>query len=262
MRRMRHTKAREWQGCDIAYDFSNPASLYDATSGGSLVASGAAIARAEDQSGNGAHMTQASSTLRPLRIVAAQRGLDAARFDGSNDYMTAGDVADMGLGQVEMTIVFKRTGGGSLVGYFGKTQAGNAGGRWALLKETNDEALAEINVASSGNTTAALGTSPTTWQVLHGRSPRVAASQSQTLVRRNSGTETVATAYTADTTTNYNTTHQVFIGAYQNAGGTSPFAGSYLPGDVGEAAKWSVAMNNAARRRWELSRARKWGIAT
>lgn len=259
---MRHTKAREWQGCDVAYDFSRPASLYDATSGGSLVASGAAIARAEDQSGNGAHMTQSSSTLRPLRIVAAQRGLDAARFDGSNDYMTAGDVADMGLGQVEMTVVFKRTGGGSLVGYFGKTQAGNAGGRWALLKETNDEALAEINVASSGNTTAALGTSPTTWQVLHGRSPRVAASQSQTLVRRNSGTETGATSYTADTTTNYNTTHQVFIGAYQDVGGTSPFAGSYLPGDVGEAAKWSVAMNNAARRRWELSRARKWGIAT
>lgn len=261
-RRMRHTKAREWQGCDIAYDFSNPATLYDATSGGSLVGSGAAIARAEDVSGNARHMTQSSSTLRPLRIVAAQRGLDAARFDGSNDYMTAGDVADIGLGQLEMSLVFKRTGGGSLVGYFGKTQAGNAGGRWALLKETNDEALLEMNVSASGNTTVALSSAPTTWQVLHGRSPRDASSQAQTLVRRNSGTESGATAYTADTTTNYNTAHSVFLGAYQDVGGITPFAGSYLPGDVGEAAKWSVAMTNGARRRWELSRARKWGIAT
>jgi hypothetical protein len=259
-RRMRHTKAREWQGCDVAYDFSRPASLYDATSGGSLVASGAAIARAEDQSGNGAHMTQSSSTLRPLRIVAAQRGLDAARFDGSNDYMTAGDVADIGLGQVEMTVVFKRTGGGSVVGYFGKSLANNPVGRWSLLKETNDEALMQLNVGLGD--AAALSSSPTTWQVLHGRTPRVNASQVQTIIRRNGGTEANGSTYTADTTTNLNTTHSVFIGAYQDSSGTSPFAGSYLPGDVGEAAKWSVAMNNAARRRWELSRARKWGIAT
>ena len=132
MRRMRHTKAREWQGCDIAYDFSNPASLYDATSGGALVASGAAIARAEDQSGNAAHMTQATAGNRPLRVVAAQNGRDAARFDGTDDYLTAGDVADLLAAPLEMMWLGKRTNSASIIGYFGKSRTGGAPGKWVF----------------------------------------------------------------------------------------------------------------------------------
>ncbi len=85
MRRMRHLKPREIQGCQLALDASIATSLYDATSGGSLVAADGAVARWEDQSGSGYHVTQATGTKQPLRRVANRAGLDALQFDNTDD---------------------------------------------------------------------------------------------------------------------------------------------------------------------------------
>jgi len=85
MRRMRHLKPREIQGCQLALDASIATSLYDATSGGNLVAADGAVARWEDQSGNGRHATQATSGARPLRRIGGVNGFDALEFDGTDD---------------------------------------------------------------------------------------------------------------------------------------------------------------------------------
>jgi len=256
MRRMRHTKAREWQGCDIAYDFSNPASLYDATSGGSLVASGAAIARAEDQSGNAAHMTQATAANRPLRIVAAQNGLDAARFDGSNDYLTAGDVADLLAAPLEMMWLGKRTTSPAATGYFGKSRAANSGGRWSLLSESgNHEALYSADTSGSAVPTATGSTSPV---CLLASAARVSGTATMTL-RKNGST---SSGTVLDANTSANTTDHAMIGAYQDSTGAPSLAGSFLNGDTYECAKWSTSMTSQSRQRLEQSRLRKWGIAS
>lgn len=89
MRRMRHLKPREIHGCQLALDASIATSLYDATSGGSLVAGDGAVARWEDQSGNSRHATQSTGSLQPLRKLSAYRGQPTIRFD-SGDWMTAG----------------------------------------------------------------------------------------------------------------------------------------------------------------------------
>jgi hypothetical protein len=88
MRRMRHLKPREIQGCAIALDASISGSLYDATSGGSLVAADGAVARWEDQSGNARHVTQGTSGQRPLRRVKQINGVDAVEFDGNDDNLS------------------------------------------------------------------------------------------------------------------------------------------------------------------------------
>lgn len=257
MRRMRHTKAREWQGCDIAYDFSIPASLYDATSGGSLVASGAAIARAEDQSGNAAHMTQSTSDARPLRIVAAQNGLDAARFDGSNDYLSAGDVADLLAAPLEMMWLGKRTNSAAVIGYFGKSKANSASGRWTLLSESgNHEALYTADSATL--IVAATATGSTSPVCLIANAARV--SGTATLTLRKNGSASSATV--TDGNTSVNTTDEVMIGAYQSSSGVPSFASSVLNGDTYECAKWSTSMTSQSRQRLEQSRLRKWGIAS
>lgn len=257
MRRMRHTKAREWQGCDIAYDFSNPASLYDATSGGSLVASGAAIARAEDQSGNAAHMTQATAANRPLRIVAAQNGLDAARFDGSNDYLTAGDVADLLAAPLEMMWLGKRTNSYLVIGYFGKSRAANATGRWTLLSESGNHEAAHA-ADNAGSIAVATSTGSTSPVCLIANAARV--SGTATLTLRKNGSASSATV--TDGNTSVNTTDQVMIGAYQDSTGVPSFAGSFLNGDTYECAKWNTSMTSHSRQRLEQSRLRKWGIAS
>lgn len=89
MRRMRHLKPREIQGCELAFNASLASSLYDTNSGGSLVAADGEIGRWEDQSGGARHATQ-TSTARPLRKIGAINGHDAVRFDGVNDCMTYG----------------------------------------------------------------------------------------------------------------------------------------------------------------------------
>ena len=257
MRRMRHTKAREWQGCDIAYDFSIPASLYDATSGGSLVASGAAIARAEDQSGNAAHMTQSTSGARPLRIVAAQNGLDAARFDGTDDYLTAGDVADLLGNPLEMMWLGKRTNSALVIGYFGKSRAAFGVGRWTLLSESGNHEAGHSadNAAAQAVATATGSTSPV---CLVANAARVSGTATLTLRKNGSASNTTIT----DSNTSVNSTDVVLIGAYQDDTGASPLAGTFLNGDTYECAKWSAAMTSHSRQRLEQSRLRKWGIAS
>lgn len=86
-RRMRHLKPREIQGCQLALDASIATSLYDATSGGSLVAANGGVARWEDQSGVGRHVTQATAAYQPTRKAATLNGLDAVLFDGTNDVL-------------------------------------------------------------------------------------------------------------------------------------------------------------------------------
>jgi hypothetical protein len=75
-------------GLQLWLDASDASTLYDATSGGSLVAADGGVARWEDKSGNSRHMTQATSGSRPARKTAIQGGLDVLRFDGSNDFMS------------------------------------------------------------------------------------------------------------------------------------------------------------------------------
>lgn len=68
-------------------DASDSSTLYDATSGGSLVAADGAIARWEDKSGNARHVTQSTLANRPLRKTAVLNGLDVTLFDGTNDLL-------------------------------------------------------------------------------------------------------------------------------------------------------------------------------
>jgi hypothetical protein len=74
-------------GCQLWLDANDANTLYDATSGGSLVAANGGVARWEDKSGNARHVTQSTSGARPLRKTGVQNGLDVLRLDGSDDFM-------------------------------------------------------------------------------------------------------------------------------------------------------------------------------
>jgi hypothetical protein len=68
-------------------DGADASTLYDATSGGSLVAADGAVARWEDKSGNARHVTQGTLGSRPARKTSIQNGRDVLRFDGSADWL-------------------------------------------------------------------------------------------------------------------------------------------------------------------------------
>jgi predicted heme/steroid binding protein len=69
-------------------DASDSSTLYDATTGGSLVAADGGVGRWQDKSGNGRHFTQSTAGSRPQRKISQINGLDALLFDGSNDTLS------------------------------------------------------------------------------------------------------------------------------------------------------------------------------
>lgn len=70
-------------------DASDASTLYDATTGGSLVAANGLVARIEDKSGNVNHATQATLGARATLKAAIQNGLSILRFDGVRHYAGA-----------------------------------------------------------------------------------------------------------------------------------------------------------------------------
>jgi hypothetical protein len=71
-------------GLQIWLDGSDTSTLYDATSGGNLVAVDGAIARWQDKSGNGYHFTKSSGSNSPLRKSSVQNGLGSVRYVASD----------------------------------------------------------------------------------------------------------------------------------------------------------------------------------
>ena len=72
-------------GLQLWLDASDAQTLFDATTGGSLVAADGTVARWQDKSGNNRHATQSTAGSRPARKASLINGRDALRFDGSDD---------------------------------------------------------------------------------------------------------------------------------------------------------------------------------
>lgn len=77
-------------GLQCWLDANDAGTLYNASTGGSLVAANGGVARWEDKSSNSNHATDVVdgsgatiSTQRPTRVATAQNGLDAINFDGA-----------------------------------------------------------------------------------------------------------------------------------------------------------------------------------
>lgn len=69
------------------FDSSDLNTLFDATSGGSTPVNGGGVARWEDKSGNGRHLTQPTALSRPVRTDALQNGKTGLGFDNGDDVM-------------------------------------------------------------------------------------------------------------------------------------------------------------------------------
>jgi hypothetical protein len=87
-------------GLQLWLDAADASTLFNATTGGSLVAADGGVARWEDKSGNAAHATIASNG--PTRKTGARNGRDVLRFDGVNNFLQTGAIS--GLNSLTMTV--------------------------------------------------------------------------------------------------------------------------------------------------------------
>lgn len=104
--------------------------LFDATTGGSAVTTdGTSVARWEDQSGNGNHVTQATSGQRPELKTNIQNGRDILRFVAANsDLLRASSTVISGTTARTIFMVVKETSGqaNGIVGFGGGAATGTS----------------------------------------------------------------------------------------------------------------------------------------
>ena len=98
-------------GLQLWLDAADASTLYDATTGGSLVAADGTVARWEDKSGNARHATQGTAANRPARRSSVVNSLDALDFDGSNDGLFVNSLSSMfsGVNKAFTVIAVART---------------------------------------------------------------------------------------------------------------------------------------------------------
>ena len=88
--------------------------LFDATSGGSAVTTdGSAVARWEDQSGNGRHITQTTLASRPILKTAIQNSKNIIRFDGTDDILRRSEAFVHAQGAATIFVVVSANSGAS-----------------------------------------------------------------------------------------------------------------------------------------------------
>jgi hypothetical protein len=102
-------------GCAVWLDFSDSATLFDATSGGSTPAADGNIRRIEDKSGNSRHFVERTSTAAPIRKLAQINGLDVAYFT-SDEMRRAESLSTSGGAALFMVVQRTANNGGGING--------------------------------------------------------------------------------------------------------------------------------------------------
>jgi hypothetical protein len=245
-------------GVQAWYDASDASTLYDATTGGSLVAADGGVARWEDKSGNGRHMTQSTSANRPARKTSQQNGRDTLLFDGTNDQMAASDFLDVNTGGITAFIVYKRNATGSLHELITK---GNTNGVGWFARHLSSDKLGAYVDAGSGNASsrATSSTVDASGYIVAAMSFSAGAFQSVTF-RRNGTALSMASAVTeggSGAQTPANTTAPVRIGAQEYLGAFYFHANA----NIAEVLMYDSALSDTDREAVESYLMTKWGIS-
>jgi hypothetical protein len=230
-------------GLQIWLDASDASTLYDATSGGSLVAADGAVARWEDKSGNSRHATQSTSGYRPLRKTGVQGGKDALLWDGSASGLA-------------LPNTFGQWGSGNWTMFFAVKTGATVTSKYLFASVANPNDLFIWNIGNDMRVRTSGGSVQTF-------SPALVAATSSgviTSVTRNGSTFTgrVGSETNTATTTgslSFNATN-VELGVYNEPG----FRGLFWNGHICEVIAWNSALSDADRIAAELYLKMKWDI--
>jgi len=258
-------------GLQLWLDASDASTLYDATTGGSLVAADGGVARWEDKSGNARHATQSTSGNRPLRKTAIQGGKDVLRFDGSNDSLS--------IPNSTATFKFLHSANSTVFAVFKSGTTANPGHPYYAILHTDSSESAQVGYglgtfdASPSNdaislsvTRGAQGTSTVYAESNDGfpsnvfgvasfvTKPTDGVASNRASYRRNGGSA-VASNTATDAVSTANSQANLTIG---NVAATFSL---YLNGDIAEIIIYNAALSDTDRAAVESYLMTKWGIS-
>jgi hypothetical protein len=232
-------------------DAADASTLFDATSGGSLVIAGAAVARWEDKSGNGRHVSEA--TNQPTRQTAVRNGLDVVRFDGANDILrTTGNFPLTGNPASSVFVVYRKTSNtkGSVFGW-GDVVGPTPLNGWGYYEDGSVAAIA-LGGGNQFNTTTLANNTWAQMSVLK----TAGAIDATTTTRRNGSS--IATSGHSVTTPDI-VAQPFTVGRWANWD-LNGSASTAFQGDIGEIIVYNSALSDTDRDAVESYLISKWGI--
>jgi hypothetical protein len=208
-----------------------------------------------DRSANSYTINQTTAANQPTFKTREINGNSAVQFDGTSDFLTGGDILDLGTNGVIIVSVARRDSGtgGALAG---KSSQRALAGRYSLLRETSQFIM--LYDRQGGGITAQLSESSTAPTIFSGTLERGVNLKAFT-----NGNQLASTNTGTPDSTSHNTSDEFFIGAYQNSTGTSPPAsGLYWNGMIAQViVLLSNTYNNPLKKRLEQSSAFSFKIA-
>ena len=221
--------------------------------------SGSVVSQWNDKSGNNYHATQGTVADQPSR-TGTQNSLSTVVFDGTTDHMTCGDVLDVGLSNITMFAVVKKTSNVVAGVIIGKYKISPNAGSWLMNFERSGgnpflSASYKPTSTGAGVTEAANGT--TSHRVFAAVVDRAAGSINTWVDGASVGSNT----FTADSGTNQNNAQAVWIGRLRDSADTGFFAGYNLTGEIAEIIVCLSALGTTDRQATEAYLKAKWGTA-
>lgn len=117
------------------YDCTDATTMFDATTGGSNVTTGNLVARLEDISGNGYHMTQATAASQPTLTAAVLNGYAGLTFAGGDIMANSGTIVGGSTNRTIIAVCSGSTSASNRVFYLG-TSSASSGAQFAVTGET------------------------------------------------------------------------------------------------------------------------------
>lgn len=207
------------------YDPSDLSTLWKDTAGTTPVtADGDAVARIDDKSGNGRHLTQSTAGSRPLYKTSG--GISWLQFDGVDDYLSCADNDDWEALAGDFTVAAAASITGSTGTVVGKTLFAAGAGRWAIIRSSDvlNSFLLDANNVSKDATSSSDFTSAA--RVIEQRISRSANTNSLVV------NGIVVSTTSSVSASSINTSFKPIVGAYWNATQTGGQAGFWLNGRI------------------------------
>jgi len=241
-------------------DGADRSTMFDATTGGGLVADNAGVARWQDKSGNAHHATQATANDRPLVRPNTKAGKPVLEFDGTSDFMRVADTNALDLNTFSVFSVVRLstyvTGASRIPAIINKgdylaaastayelTASGGATPKWS------------VGIASGGTfsnvSAGTVNAVQNEWAIVSSR--RAAAGAAFVFANRVSAGSTSVLSGTLN-----NASAGIGIGA--RGTGTPLAAGDLFPGNIAELLIYNFAMSDSQRSTVEAWLVGKWAL--
>lgn len=198
------------------------------------------VGTATDWTGNGLSLTQATASKKPLFLTGQKNGLPAFSADGVDDFLTGGDILDIGTGSIHFFFVAKYDSVASDAAMMAKAKAGGDPSRYSGVNVISSQWSSFVAPNAVGPLNLNTGTANTNWHLFEFVVDRPLTKVAMWL----DGVE-IASSSAVPAGDDINSTFRFLLFAYNDGTDTGEIA--FMPGKIAEVWCWQRVLTAGER---------------